>query len=29
MNFLRAFHDLRPAGGFDLIMADPPWAFAP
>lgn len=21
------FMDLRPAGGFDLIMADPPWSF--
>lgn len=21
------FIDMRPAGGFDLIMADPPWAF--
>lgn len=27
MNSLRAFQDLRPAGGFDLIMADPPWAY--
>lgn len=22
------FHALRPAGGFDLIMADPPWSYA-
>lgn len=24
---LSQFTDLRPAGGFDLIMADPPWTF--
>lgn len=24
---LADFTDLRPAGGFDLIMADPPWSF--
>ena len=27
MTLLREFLDLRPAGGFDLIMADPPWAY--
>lgn len=27
MTLLREFRDLRPAGGFDLIMADPPWAY--
>lgn len=26
-NILRQFLDLRPAGGFDLIMADPPWLY--
>lgn len=25
MTLLRQFHDLRPAGGFGLIMADPAW----
>ena len=25
MILLREFHELRPAGGFDLVMADPPW----
>jgi N6-adenosine-specific RNA methylase IME4 len=25
---IRAWADLRPFGGFNLIMADPPWAFA-
>lgn len=25
---LAQFNDLRPAGGFDLIMADPPWAYS-
>ena len=24
---IQSFYDLRPAGGFDLIMADPPWSF--
>ncbi|SCX89253.1 MT-A70 family methyltransferase [Paracoccus tibetensis] len=24
---LRQFHALRPFGGFDLIMADPPWSY--
>lgn len=24
---IRQFHDLRPAGGFDLIMADCPWQY--
>lgn len=24
---LQEFIDLRPAGGFDIIMADPPWSF--
>lgn len=28
MTILQQFFDLRPAGGFDLIMADPPWSFA-
>lgn len=28
MNTLQQFIDLRPAGGFELIMADPPWQFA-
>lgn len=27
MTALAAFLDLRPAGGFDLIMADPPWSY--
>lgn len=27
MTLLRQFHDLRPAGGFGLIMADPPWSY--
>lgn len=27
MNLLAQFHALRPVGGFDLIMADPPWAY--
>lgn len=27
MSVARAFADLRPAGGFGLIMADPPWRF--
>lgn len=26
-SLLAQFHGLRPAGGFDLIMADPPWAY--
>jgi N6-adenosine-specific RNA methylase IME4 len=25
---IRAWADLRPFGGFDLIMVDPPWSFA-
>ena len=24
---LATFHALRPVGGFDLIMADPPWSY--
>lgn len=28
MTMLQQFIDMRPAGGFDLIMADPPWHFA-
>ncbi|WP_313138296.1 MT-A70 family methyltransferase [Paracoccus jeotgali] len=28
MTLLQQFFDLRPAGGFSLIMADPPWHFA-
>ena len=24
---LREFQELRPAGGFDFIMADPPWSY--
>lgn len=27
-DILPQFLDLRPAGGFDLIMADPPWSFS-
>ena len=27
MSLLQQFYDLRPGGGFDLIMADPPWSF--
>lgn len=27
MTSLAAFHALRPAGGFGLIMADPPWSY--
>lgn len=27
MSPLHTFHALRPFGGFDLIMADPPWSF--
>jgi len=27
MTLLEQFINLRPAGGFDLIMADPPWRF--
>ena len=27
MTLLDEFRDLRPAGGFDLIMADPPWSY--
>lgn len=27
MSLLREFSDLRPFGGFDFIMADPPWRF--
>lgn len=27
MTVLHDFINLRPAGGFDLIMADPPWSF--
>jgi len=27
-DLLREFHELRGFGGFDLIMADPPWSFA-
>lgn len=27
MSFRQQFIDLRPAGGFDLIMADPPWSY--
>ena len=27
MTLLQEFIDLRPAGGFGLIMADPPWSF--
>jgi N6-adenosine-specific RNA methylase IME4 len=27
MTLLQEFITLRPAGGFDLIMADPPWSF--
>lgn len=27
MNALHQFHALRPFGGFDLIMADPPWSY--
>lgn len=27
MSVLQQFVDLRPAGGFGLIMADPPWSF--
>lgn len=27
MSVLCEFRDLRPSGGFDLIMADPPWSF--
>lgn len=26
-NLNQCFFNLRPAGGFDLIMADPPWSF--
>lgn len=26
-SILQSFVDLRPSGGFDLIMADPPWSF--
>lgn len=25
---IQQFYDLRPAGGFELIMADPPWSFS-
>lgn len=25
---IQQFYDLRPAGGYGLIMADPPWSFA-
>ena len=28
VTLLQQFFDLRPAGGFGLIMADPPWNFA-
>lgn len=28
MSLLQTFVDLRPAGGADLIMADPPWSYA-
>ena len=28
MSMLKEFHAMRPYGGFDLIMADPPWRFA-
>lgn len=28
MTLIQQFYDLRPAGGFGLIMADPPWSFA-
>lgn len=27
MTLINQFHALRPFGGFDLIMADPPWSF--
>lgn len=27
MTMLHTFHTLRPVGGFDLIMADPPWHY--
>ncbi|MEM6477829.1 MAG: MT-A70 family methyltransferase [Pseudomonadota bacterium] len=27
MSLVKEFMDLRPHGGFDLIMADPPWSF--
>lgn len=27
MTMLSEFHALRPYGGFDLIMADPPWQY--
>lgn len=27
MTILQDFHELRPFGGFQLIMADPPWSF--
>lgn len=27
MNPAQDFLDLRPSGGFGLIMADPPWSF--
>ena len=27
MSLLHTFHALRPVGGFDLIMADPPWHY--
>ena len=26
-SLVRTFHSLRPAGGFGLIMADPPWSY--
>lgn len=26
-SLIQQFYDLRPAGGFGLIMADPPWSF--
>lgn len=28
MSLIREFSELRPSGGFNLIMADPPWSFA-
>lgn len=28
MSALQELHELRPYGGFDLIMADPPWSFS-
>jgi len=27
ISLVQEFYDLRPAGGFDLVMADPPWSF--